>query len=59
MVEKCVALSKNEVPWSVWQTICVKFNLDPFKTKNILLYVSRIACPAVKDLIDEERSEKI
>jgi len=41
MVEQCVALCKDEVPWVTWQMICVKFNLDPFVTKNILMYVSK------------------
>lgn len=41
MVEQCVVLSKQEVPWSTWQLICVKFNLDPFTTKNITMYVNR------------------
>ena len=38
---KPVALSKGEVPWATWQVICVKFGLDPSKTKNIVLYVTR------------------
>ena len=40
-INKPVTLSKGEVPWPTWQVICVKFGLDPSKTKNIVLYVTR------------------
>ena len=40
-INKPVALSKGEVPWVTWQVICVKFGLDPSKTKNIVLYITR------------------
>ena len=41
MPEQCVVLSKAELPWVTWQLICVKFNLDPLKVNDLILYVHR------------------
>lgn len=43
MPEICIAINKYEVSWVTWLLICTKFGIDPYKTKDIVLYVNRAA----------------
>lgn len=53
MDEKCICVSRAEVPWVTWQRICVKFGFDPFKTGDVLLYCTKAIPNTVEMLLKE------
>ncbi len=39
-MDERIAINRAEVSWSFWEYLCIKCKADPFKTKEVLLYVS-------------------
>jgi hypothetical protein len=38
-----IAINREDVSWVCWEYICFKCNVDAFKTKSVMLYVSKVA----------------
>jgi hypothetical protein len=41
MGETTIVINRAEVSWTCWEYLCIKCKADAFKTKSLLLYVSK------------------